>query len=178
MSTDPKRNVPSTPELSKEAQQQLDHLLEYGLGELSLRQILATAWKALNEAERRQFLNRADDDKANGFYERSLKLGSIPLDLEVPRTRSDVVPHEHRRELRALKVFGAWTNLVDLKAGNTLDTLVTENGRGVVRHYLQDVGSTFGSGARRPHDWDEGYEYLFERPATPTRPRRSSSPRF
>ena len=27
---------------------------------------------------------------------------------------------------------------------NTLDTLVTENGRTVVKHYLQDVGSTFG----------------------------------
>jgi transposase-like protein len=88
MSTDPKRNLPSTAELSKNAQQQLDNLMQHDLGDLSLRQILATAWKALNEAERRQFLNDADDDKANGFYERSLKLGSIPLDIEVPRTRS------------------------------------------------------------------------------------------
>ena len=75
------------------------------------------------------------------------------------------MPHEHRRELRALRVFGAWTNLTDLKAGNTLDTLVTENGRTVVKHYLQDVGSTFGmangvarvghrlrSISTRPHD--------------------------
>jgi hypothetical protein len=79
-----------------------------------------------------------------------------------PDDPNDVVPHEHRRELRALKVFGAWTNLVDLKANNTLDTLVSENGRGVVRHYLQDVGSGFGSGALGPHQWDEGYEYLYE----------------
>ena len=41
---------------------------------------------------------------------------------------NDLVPHEHRRELRALKVFGAWTNLVDMKAGNTLDTVVDEAG--------------------------------------------------
>ena len=41
-----------------------------------------------------------------------------------PDDPNDIVPHEHRRELRALKVFGAWTNLVDMKAGNTLDTLV------------------------------------------------------
>ena len=75
---------------------------------------------------------------------------------------NDIVPHEHRRELRALKVFGAWTNLVDIKAGNTLDTLIAENGRARVRHYLQDVGSTFGSGANGPHDWDEGHEHLFE----------------
>ena len=45
------------------------------------------------------------------------------------------------------RVFGAWLNLTDLKAGNTLDTLISENGRSVVRHYLQDVGSTFGTGA-------------------------------
>jgi hypothetical protein len=79
-----------------------------------------------------------------------------------PDDPNDIVPHEHRRELRALKVFGAWTNLVDMKAGNTLDTVITENGRSVVRHYLQDVGSTFGTGALGPRDWDEGHEYLFE----------------
>jgi hypothetical protein len=79
-----------------------------------------------------------------------------------PDDPNDVVPHEHRRELRALKVFGAWTNLVDMKAGNTLDTVVAENGRSVVRHYLQDVGSTFGSGANGPREYDEGWEVLFD----------------
>ncbi len=79
-----------------------------------------------------------------------------------PDDPNDVVPHEHRRELRALKVFGAWTNLVDMKAGNTLDVLLTENGRSVVRHYLQDVGSTFGTGANAYREYDEGWEYLFQ----------------
>ena len=79
-----------------------------------------------------------------------------------PDDPNDVIPHEHRRELRALKVFGAWTNLVDMKAMNTMDTLITENGRGRVRHYLLDVGSTFGMGANGPREWTEGYEHLFE----------------
>ena len=79
-----------------------------------------------------------------------------------PDDPNDLVPHEQRRELRALKVFGAWANLIDLKALNTLDTLVPANGRQVIRHYLQDVGSTFGTGANGPHDWDEGHEYLYE----------------
>jgi hypothetical protein len=61
-----------------------------------------------------------------------------------------------------LKVFGAWTNLVDMKAGNTLDAVVTENGRSVVRHYLQDVGSTFGTGANGPREYDEGWELLYD----------------
>ena len=79
-----------------------------------------------------------------------------------PDDPNDVVPHEHRRELRALKVFGAWTNLVDMKAGNTLDTVVVEKGRSVVRHYLQDVGSTFGTGANGPREYDEGWELLYD----------------
>ena len=79
-----------------------------------------------------------------------------------PDDPNDIVPHEHRRELRALKVFGAWTNLVDMKAGNTLDAVVSDNGRNVVRHYLQDVGSTFGTGANGPHEYDEGWELLYD----------------
>lgn len=106
--------------------------------------------------------------RPNGAY-RMLASRAIPRYLGNARyhgTRpddpNDVIPHEHRRELRALKVFGAWTNLVDMKSRNTLDALVSENGRNVVRHYLQDVGSTFGTGALGPREWDEGHEYLFE----------------
>ena len=59
-------------------------------------------------------------------------------------------------------MFGAWTNLTDMKAGNTLDTVVTENGRGVVRHYLQDVGSTFGTGALDVLGWADGWNYFYD----------------
>jgi hypothetical protein len=79
-----------------------------------------------------------------------------------PDDPNDVVPHEHRRELRGLKVFGAWTNLVDMKAGNTVDTIIQDNGKNVVRHYLQDVGSTFGTVSTAVREYDEGSEYLYE----------------
>jgi hypothetical protein len=78
-----------------------------------------------------------------------------------PDDPNDLVPHEHRRELRALRVFGAWTNLTDLKAANTLDTLETVNGRSVVKHYLQDVGSTFGM-CNDLYEWDLSYEHFYE----------------
>jgi hypothetical protein len=78
---------------------------------------------------------------------------------------NDLVPHEQRRELRALRVFGAWTNLVDWKAGNTLDVLVEKDNRAVITHYLQDVGSTFGM-ANNPHEWDMGWEYFYETAST------------
>jgi hypothetical protein len=77
-----------------------------------------------------------------------------------PDDPNDIVPHEHRRDLRALRVFGSWTNLTDLKAANTLDTLVPQNGRMVVKHYLQDVGSTFGM-CNELYEWDLSYEYFY-----------------
>jgi hypothetical protein len=80
-----------------------------------------------------------------------------------PDDPNDVVPHEHRRELRALRVFGAWTNLTDIKAANTLDTLINENGKMIVKHYLQDVGSTFGM-CNDFYEWDLSYEYFLEGP--------------
>ena len=80
-----------------------------------------------------------------------------------PDDPNDLVAHEHRRELRALRVFGAWTNLTDLKNKNTLDTVITENGKAIVKHYLQDVGSTFGL-CNGEHEWDLSYEYFYEGP--------------
>jgi hypothetical protein len=85
-----------------------------------------------------------------------------------PDDPNDLVPHEHRRELRALRVFGAWTNLTDLKAKNTIDTVVTENGKPIIRHYLQDVGSTFGMCNDR-YEWDLSYEYFYDGPGTKKR---------
>ena len=92
-------------------------------------------------------------------------LGGFQYDGTRPDDPNDVVPHEHRRELRALRVFGAWTNLTDLKAANTLDALVTANGRTTVLHYLQDVGSTFGM-CNDFHEWDLGWEHFYQNDTT------------
>lgn len=82
-----------------------------------------------------------------------------------PDDPNDYVRHEHRRALRAYGTWAAWLNHVDSKATNTLDVLVRQDGRAVVRHYLLDFGSTLGSAgvtAREPY---EGSEYLLERGA-------------
>jgi len=105
---------------------------------------------------------------SDGTYRASagrLLPGKVIGNFRYSGTRSDdpndVVPHQHRRELRALRVFGAWLNLVDLKGGNTIDTLVEENGHSVIRHYLQDVGATLGV-ANDPGTWDLGWEYFYD----------------
>jgi hypothetical protein len=112
---------------------------------------------------------------ADGTYRASagrLVEGKVIGNFRYAGTRSDdpndLVLHEHRRELRALRVFGAWMNLVDLKAGNTLDALVEQDGHSVVRHYLQDVGSSLGM-ANDSGVWDMGWEYFYDGAATKKR---------
>jgi DNA-binding phage protein len=92
-------------------------------------------------------------------------LGGFRFEGTRPDDPNDVVPHERRRELRALRVFGAWTNLTDLKAANTLDSILTENGRAYIKHYLQDVGSTFGM-CNELHEWDLSYEHFYQTDTT------------
>lgn len=83
-----------------------------------------------------------------------------------PDDPNDIFPHEHRRELRGLAVFAAWLNHDDSRSINTLDTLVNDGGRSIVRHHLIDFGSTLGSGSTGPQTRRAGNEFLWE--ARPT----------
>jgi hypothetical protein len=74
---------------------------------------------------------------------------------------NDTVPHEHRRSLRGLHVFGAWLGHDDSRAINTLDTLVAGDGPPHLRHYLIDFGSLFGSASNGPTSARSGFEPLF-----------------
>jgi hypothetical protein len=80
-----------------------------------------------------------------------------------PDDPNDVIPHEHRRELRGYFVFAAWLNHVDCKAINSLDTLVTQDGKAFVRHNLLDFSSALGSGSIYPHEYWEGFEQIVEK---------------
>jgi hypothetical protein len=76
---------------------------------------------------------------------------------------NDVIPHEHRRELRGLGVLSAWLNHDDSRAVNTLDSVeATENRQSYIRHYLIDFGSTLGSGSVQAQKPRAGWEYLWE----------------
>ena len=83
-----------------------------------------------------------------------------------PDDPNDIYPHEHRRELRANRVFAAWLNHDDSRAVNSLDMLVGPAGKRHVKHYMFDFGSMLGSGTNDPdHPW-VGHEYVIEsRPA-------------
>src|SRR4029077_3934736 len=74
---------------------------------------------------------------------------------------NDLIPHEHRRELRGLRVIASWINHWDMKEENGLDMYVEEHGRKFLRHYLIDFGSTMGAG-QHPEEYFHGREYVFD----------------
>ncbi|MGH1365673.1 MAG: hypothetical protein ACRBF0_19075 [Calditrichia bacterium] len=74
---------------------------------------------------------------------------------------NDRIPHENRRILRGLRVFGAFTNQTDIRIDNSLDVYEGLVGEGFVKHYLLDFGEAFGGhGAGHERLWD-GYEHIF-----------------
>jgi hypothetical protein len=79
-----------------------------------------------------------------------------------PDDPNDIFPHEHRRELRGLLVFSAWLNHDDSRSINSLDTLVRDGSRTIVRHHLLDFGSTLGSGSVQAQSTRAGNEFIWD----------------
>lgn len=87
------------------------------------------------DGRRRALVSRFLDGSPRGGYEYTGTRGDDP---------NDRIPHQRRRSLRALRVFGAWLNHVDVKHDNTLDLYVAEGGRRFLRHYLVDFDGCLG----------------------------------
>jgi hypothetical protein len=127
--------------------------------------------RRLTRADVRQVLSRADRSPDGSYRVLASKAieGKPVGEFLYYGTRADdpndVVPHENRRELRGMGVFAAWIDRVDAKAGNTLDTLIDENGITIVRHHVLDFGSTLGSAGIGPNEYWEGHEYLYSNKA-------------
>jgi hypothetical protein len=126
--------------------------------------------RAMSQGDILWLLSRADRDP-DGSYRVILSkaapgtpLGRIRFHGTRADDPNDVIPHEHRRELRGYFVFAAWLNHVDAKGINSLVALITENGRSFIRNYLLDFGSALGSAAVGPREGWEGYEALVEQP--------------
>ncbi|MCC6391347.1 MAG: hypothetical protein IT167_12160 [Bryobacterales bacterium] len=113
----------------------------------------------------------------DGRYRATASLAIAGKPLGPPRyfgTRSDdpndIVPHEHRRDLRGLAVIDAWLDHDDSRAINNFDALVKDRGVQYIRHYELDFGSTLGSGTEKPNSprsgayhfsWKESAAELF-----------------
>jgi transposase-like protein len=81
------KSKPEAP--AADLQQQVEQALAAGgLEQLGTRELLAVLLNCLFHAERGKHLEQNVDDKGNGSYERGVNVGSLPVELEVPRTRS------------------------------------------------------------------------------------------
>lgn len=141
------------------------------------RLVIGSGVKILDTEGRRRTMTNRDLDKLlakvpknrNGQYRAiaSIQLPGKPVgNFKYFGTRSDdpndVIPHEHRRELRGLFVFSAWLNHNDSRSINTFDSLVTEGNTQYIRHYLQDFGSTLGSASTHAKPARMGGEYYLD----------------
>jgi hypothetical protein len=75
---------------------------------------------------------------------------------------NDWIPHEHRRDLRGLRILASWVNDNDIRERNTLDMYVSEGGRSFLRHYLIDPGSALGSETLFSNTDRVGFEYILD----------------
>jgi hypothetical protein len=156
------------------------HVTEYYLARLFPSNLVITPEATVKlPGEAKRVMRRSDIDwllrrahrEADGSYPVVASkavpghyLGRIRFDGTRADDPNDIIPHEHRRELRGYFVFAAWLNHVDVKGTNSIVSLVTENGRTFIRSYLLDFGSALGSAGTGPREGWEGFENIVEDP--------------
>ena len=86
-------------------------------------------------------------------------LGPWNFEGTVKEDPNDRVAHEHRRELRGMRVISAWLNDTDRRDANTM---AVYNDNGYVDHYVQDFGNTLGANGTSIHQPIQGQAYLID----------------
>ncbi|MDH5675976.1 MAG: hypothetical protein OEZ06_27885 [Myxococcales bacterium] len=99
-------------------------------------------------------------------YLEGIPIGGFPSTGVRTDDPNDLIPHEHRREVRAQELFFSWLGQSDVKSTNTLDTWIESepgSGLGHVRHHLLDFGKSFGiwfgDGAHEHDGWAPHFDY-------------------
>ncbi|NBC26138.1 MAG: hypothetical protein GVY08_04705 [Bacteroidetes bacterium] len=72
---------------------------------------------------------------------------------------NDRVNHEHRREIRGMRIISSWLNDTDRRDANTL-SVYTDGG--YIRHLVQDFGNTLGANGAVIHSPIHGQAYMID----------------
>ena len=152
-----KFDPPSNPEMSSGAEvigAAIYHALGYNVVEGYIAEVdpaaivIAPTATTVDMTGRRKTMTRSDVDKVlargaklpNGRYRATLSrfadgkpLGYFKYYGTRPDDPNDIVPHEHRRELRASRVVASWLHHDDSRGLNSLDMLEGPTGRQWVR---------------------------------------------
>ena len=132
----------------------------------------ASGQRRFNQRDLEAILRQAARDREGRVYMSATRFleGQALGNFEYHGTRkddpNDIHPHEHRRELRANRVFCAWLAHDDSRAINTLNLLVAANGRKHVRHYMYDFGAILGSATRFAEPATSNHETYLDKDAS------------
>ncbi len=123
--------------------------------------------KPLTEEALQELLDRVPKFKGGVVRASASKIledakGYMDFDGRRESDPDDFIPHEDRRSMRALRIFGSWLNHYDIREGNTLDIIEVEDGKPFLKHYLIDFGSTLGSAASHPKVPAAGHEHIVD----------------
>ncbi len=88
-----------------------------------------------------------------------IPLGPWNFEGVVKTDPNDRVAHEHRRELRGMRVISSWLNDTDRRDANTM---AVYNPDGYIDHYVQDFGNTLGANGGGIHRPIQGQAYLID----------------
>jgi hypothetical protein len=124
----------------------------------------------LTEKDIDLFLEKVPRDRTKGYRAVAISAPKHAQRLlgpfEFHGTRSDdpndVVPHEHRRELRGLYAISAWLANDAINAVQTMDGLFEEGDLHFIRHVWADFSTMLGSGFERVKEAHDGYEPLLD----------------
>jgi len=72
---------------------------------------------------------------------------------------NDRVDHEHRREIRGMRIISSWLNDTDRRDANTMSVYTDQ---GYIRHLVQDFGNTLGANGASIHYPIYGQAYLVD----------------
>jgi hypothetical protein len=89
-------------------------------------------------------------------------LGGFDLKGRRADDPNDRIPHERRRSLRANWVLFAWLAVLDPSSINTMDSIVSAEGRRFVRHFHFDFGCALGSATTRQQSTAQQGEFPVE----------------
>jgi hypothetical protein len=119
----------------------------------------------LDEEDIDLLLRRAARDPARGYRAVALRIppgfklvGPYQFFDRRSDDPNDIVPHQHRRDLRGLHVISAWVGNNWIGSYQTADALVQEGDIRFIRHYFVDFFNFLGAGVRQEKQAREGNE--------------------
>ena len=119
--------------------------------------------------DRLKRINRVANEPIRGLVSRfvsGVPIGGFPAEGVREDDPNDIVPHQHRRDIRGLQPIAAWLGHVDMKVDNTMDAWGPDPDDPktyYVTHYQVDFGKSLGTMGWTNRFRASGFAHTFDR---------------